>query len=513
MWPFGPKPPQKPVSSANSSAKRPDRIGAVKPTVPRAQTPLPKRDDGSMTSGQNTTESRTKEVNGRKQPTQFMTAISGWIRYATENRATDIHIDAKDGKGCVRFRIDGELEEMRADGHGEYPTEFLNNCISSIYNASTGGNSILPFDQGKMLYRMIPFDEIQGHPLRLRFQSLSGLDCPKLSLRLVAADVRASTKSFKDLGYESSQTNLWNQAMQTPSGAVLISGITGSGKSTTIKSFIELNPQLPRMAITTIEDPIEYPIKGAHQIDFQREMEDEEATAKRFKDLLTSIMRADPDGVMIGEARDQVSANALIQIAESGHLGMATTHAHLLTGIIPRLSNERMGLSRQALCAPNILTLLVYQALVPVLCPHCSLTSEQATGIAGVGRYLAYCKSLGIDTQRLRWRKTTGCPHCSHRGTIGQTVVAEMLIPSSEWLAATRKGLDSEAMDIYRSTSNGQFDSSEMTGKTVFEHTLYKALLGQVDVRQCSRFEIFERYVSNHRKRLESTHSPIKATA
>lgn len=475
---------------------------AVPTSTPTAPAPrvAPTSDSGRKPAPQ-PSDVRDPTAASRKQSNPYMAAVKSWIEYGVGNRATDIHIDVKGSAGTVRFRIDGELETMRKEGGGQYPARFLEDCISSLFNSSSNDQSSQPFDPEKMLYRMIPYDEIEGHPLRLRFQSLTGVDCPKLSLRLAPADVAASTKSFKELGYEASQTDLWNQAMQTPSGAVLIAGITGSGKSTTIKSFIELNPKLNQMSVTTIEDPVEYPIKGAHQIDFLRDLNNEAENSNKYKALLKGIMRGDPDAVMIGEAHDLDSANALIQIAESGHLGMATTHAHLLTGIIPRLSNERMGLSRQALCAPNILTLLVYQALVPVLCSFCALTCDEVKGIAGVGRYLGHCESLGLGMRRLRWRNQNGCDECSHRGTIGQTVVAEMHIPSSEWLAATRAGLDADAMEIYRSTSDGRLDSANMTGKTVFEHTLYKALQGQVDLRQCSRFEIFERYVKDFEKR------------
>jgi type II secretory ATPase GspE/PulE/Tfp pilus assembly ATPase PilB-like protein len=448
-----------------------------------------------------------RDVDGkgmRRTHNPYLPAIHEWINYAIENRATDIHIEIKGVTGKVRFRVDGELEIMRTSGEGQYPSSFLQSCMSTLYNneqqRNSGSDAL--FDPGTMVYCMVPYDEIKGHKLKLRYQSLKGSEGPKVVLRLLNADDSAPTLTFEQLGYEKSQINLWRQAMQTPSGTCVIAGITGSGKSTTQKSFIELNPDLPSMCVFTLEDPIEYPLKNVHQIHLQRNLTNEAESAMKFNEAITAIMRADPDAVMVGEVRDVDSANALIQIAESGHFAMATTHTHLMSGIVPRLTNTKIGLSRHDLCAPNILTLLVYQALVPILCPKCSLSTEIASEKnETISQYVRYVTELELDASILKWRKPGGCPHCKARGTVGLTVVAEMLIPDEDWLKVTRESKDAEAVAVYRSQSDRNLESSDMTGKTVFEHTLYKALQGGVDVRQCSRFEIFERYVRGHRAR------------
>lgn len=443
----------------------------------------------------------------RRAENAFIEAIDEWILYAVENRATDVHIESNGKSGRVRFRIDGELETMRSENGGQYPSDFLEKCMASLFNneQETNSGSESLFLKDKMLYCMVPYNRIQGVSLKLRYQSVKGNGGPKVILRLLSSDESAPTLSFEDLGYETSQIVLWRQAQQAKSGACLISGITGSGKSTTQKSFIELDPDLEKSAIYTVEDPIEYPLRGAHQVPLQRDLTNEKESSRKYNEVMGALMRGDLDSAMVGEIRDADSANALVQIAESGHFAMATVHAHLLTGIVPRLSNRKLGLSREVLCAPNILTLLVYQALVPILCSRCSLTSEEAAAEGEdkpkdeeVGQYLGYVRRIGLDETRLRWKNIGGCEHCKHRGTVGQTVVAEMVIPSKDWLTATRESRDADAMTIYQKDSDGDLLSSNMRGKTIFEHTLYKAMNGRVDVRQCNRFEIFERFVESY---------------
>ena len=118
--------------------------------------------------------------------------------------------------------------------------------------------------------------------------------------------------------------------------AVLLSGVTSSGKSTSLKSFIETLPGLDQRAIYTVEDPIEYEIAGAHQIEVLRDMASDDETRRRYAEVMRALMRSDPDGVMLGEIRDKLTALFALQIAETGHLAMGTVHAHLISNIIPR---------------------------------------------------------------------------------------------------------------------------------------------------------------------------------
>lgn len=445
-----------------------------------------------------------KTPDGARSSNAYLFEVDNLVSYAVAHRATDIHIETHGSRGTVRFRVDGEIESMRAEHKGTYAAAYLENCMYSLYNLAQQKNSgsDSAFDPGENMYCMVPITGPSGSAFKLRFQSLMGNDGPKVVLRLLCINDGAPSLSFEALGYAASQVKLWRQAMDTPSGACFIAGMTNSGKSTTQKSFIELNPNAPHSSIYTIEDPVEYPILHAHQIPLQRNIGNPTESARLYSEAVTALMRADPDIVMLGEIRDASSASAAQQLTETGHMALGTVHAHLLSGIVPRLVNPEIGMHREVLTAPNMLTLLVYQALVPVLCQHCALgTADLSEHMEDAHEVVRHLQSIGVPTDPLRWRDLKGCEHCNQRGTTGQTVVAEMLMPDEDWLRPIREGRDSDAMDVYRSKSDGDLTSQNMNGKTVFEHTLYKALQGQVDARQCSRFDNFARFVKRHRAR------------
>jgi len=433
----------------------------------------------------------------------YMAAVHQWLEYAVKNRATDIHIETRGSVGKVRFRVDGEVEEMRTTEKGTYAANFVEKCMGALFNneqqRKSGSGSL--FEASSNLYCMVPYSEIPGHTLKLRYQSLKGSEGPKTVLRLLPVNENARSLSYEELGYEDTQNEQWRMAMNTPSGAVLIAGVTGSGKSTTQKSFIELNPNAPFSAIYTVEDPVEYPIRHAHQIPIQRDLSNPTESARMYSETISALVRADPDIVMLGEIRDRYSASAAQQMTETGHMALGTVHAHLLSGIVPRLVNPEIGMNREVLTAPNMLTLLVYQALVAKLCPHCAHHTEEAEDLfPDVAEIAMHIRSLGLDTQTFRWKRLGGCSHCGGRGTVGQTVVAEMLMPDEDWLRPIRESRDADAVEIYRSRSDRDLTSSNMDGKTVFEHTLLKAYRGDVDARQCSRFDNFNRFVNRYKR-------------
>lgn len=433
----------------------------------------------------------------------YMGAVHQWLEYAVKNRATDIHIETRGTVGKVRLRVDGEVEEMRTDDRGTYPSTFVEKCMGALFNneqqRKSGSGSL--FEASSNLYCMVPYAEIPGHTLKLRYQSLKGSEGPKTVLRLLPVNENAKTLTFEELGYETTQNDLWRMAMNTPSGAVLIAGVTGSGKSTTQKSFLELNPNAPTSAIYTVEDPVEYPIRFTHQIAIQRDLSDPSGSARIYSETISALVRADPDIVMLGEIRDRYSASAAQQMTETGHMALGTVHAHLLSGIVPRLVNPEIGMNREVLTGPNMLTLLVYQALVPRLCQHCAHPTDEAEEIfPDVADVVEQVRLLNLDPSTFRWKRPGGCSHCGHRGSVGQTVVAEMLMPDEEWLRPIRESRDADAVEVYRSQSDKDLTSSDMAGKTVFEHTLLKAIRGHVDARQCSRFDNFARFVKRYKK-------------
>lgn len=303
-------------------------------------------------------------------------------------------------------------------------------------------------------------------------------------------------KTLADAGYAASHLKVLRQAARSGKGLVLIGGVTGSGKSTTLKLFIEGLPGLEHLAVYTIEDPVEQEIRGAHQIEVLRNLADEGETRLRYAQAMKAILRGDPDACSVGEIRDELTASFGMQLSLTGHLAMATVHAHLLENMVARLTNKEIGLDRQSLCGHKVIQLLLYQSLVPLLCSYCALPADQAAEqdpeVAELLPLLR--KKFGVSTAPLSFKRKGGCKHCRGLGTRGRTLVAEMLQPDRSWLQRVRAGDDDAAMRHYRSQSDRNLQSPDMTGKTIFEHAFWKALQGWVDPRVCLEFDSFEQF-------------------
>lgn len=434
---------------------------------------------------------RSTQSRGRGEPLRL---FNEWIEMAARADATDLHVDVLGNVAHVRVRVDGRLEPL-ADGHGGvYPRGEAVDALAAGYNNTRQGNNVSQYTEDKFVSCMIALN-LPGLSGQLRYQNFKGRAGPKAVVRILRSG-EENAITFEKAGYARSQLRMLREAGRSGKGIVLIAGVTSSGKSTSLKCLIETLPGLDAKSIYTVEDPIEYEIKGAHQIEVLRDLADEDLTTARYADTMRALMRGDPDGVMMGEIRDRLTAMFALQIAETGHLAMGTVHAHLISTIVPRLTNDQIGLSRQALTGPNILNLLVYQALVPKLCPHCADDTDTAAAgdpdIAEVVDVLE--RRYRVPTRRLRWEHVGGCLQCERRGTRGKTIVAEMLRPDRTWLRLVRNNDDDGAVMHFRSTSDHDFLSPDMTGKTVFEHTLWKALQGEIDVRNCEEFDSFSRF-------------------
>jgi type II secretory ATPase GspE/PulE/Tfp pilus assembly ATPase PilB-like protein len=463
-------------------------------------------DDHVKKFGENTLENRNSAKSLAKE--RFME----WLEIAVGENATDIHAQITQNGGIVHLRIDGELELLRNQSRGKYTTSETEEAMAWPFNSAgaRGSNSASQWSPTKNDYCMTEPITVGMKKVALRYQSLRGQQGPKMVARVLNVDTSGSVLTYDQLGYSETQKHLMLDAANTDSGFVIFLGVTGSGKTTTQKSFVETHPGNGSKAIYSVEDPVEYLMKGVHQIPIQRDIANAEGSKAQYLEAVAALMRADPDIAIVGEIRDSATAGAGQQIVETGHMALGTVHAHLLSGCIPRLTNEGIGMSRDVLTNPNMLTLLCYQALVPKVCPNCAFGRSEALrfarlfdaerpGAAYTERNLAGIlkdidQRFKLDLDAFRFKNPEGCASCRSRGTKGVTVVAEMLCPDREWLEWTRAGKDYEAMVHYRSASNGDRTSPNMMGKTVFEHALYKSFIGEVDPTQCTRFDTFARF-------------------
>ena len=423
-----------------------------------------------------------------------MQLFERWVSLAVPTGATDLHIEVRGNVGVVRIRVDGRVEPLPDGQGGRYSRKEVVDAIAAGYNSTRKGNNVSQYAADQFVDCMIDLD-LPGTAGQLRYQNVKGRLGPKTVVRILRTGDDNRIR-FDVAGYAPSHQRLLRLAGRAGKGIVLLSGVTSSGKSTSLKSFIETLPGLEHKAIYTVEDPIEYEIAGAHQIEVLRDIANDDETRRRYAEVMRALMRSDPDGVMLGEIRDKLTALFALQIAETGHLAMGTVHAHLISNIIPRLTNDQIGVSRQALTGPNILNLLVYQALVPRLCRCCALPTSAALRLDPDAREIEEVlrRRFGLATAGLKWTRPEGCAACQGRGTFGKTIVAEMLQPDRVWLRHVRNNDDDAALQHFRSASNRQFESPDMTGKTVFEHALHKALQGEIDVRNCEEFDGFERF-------------------
>lgn len=453
--------------------------------------------------------------------TDELTQFKDLVLTAQSLGATDIHFNPLDGgRGQVLARIDGELEALPQSLKGLSNRDVVRMMRAAYESlAERHSNSSGSFSETSALACMI--ESKLGIPnLRLRFATQKGLYGPKATLRLLPTEIDTQAMSFEQMGFAPSHIAMLETAQRRTQGIVLQCGITGSGKTTAAKNFLETHFLNGKGAFYQLADPIEYLLKAVHQIYIQRDLITQYEADKKspYAAAIEAILRMDPDLIDMGEIRDTVSARAAITIAKTGHMSMGTLHVDSVEGIANRLCDPALGLSRNEITSSRILALLCYQALLPKLCPVCCLDSqglvqqltEMARSSSASQKELVYVQRLlstldkrfGVDLACLRFKNHAheNCPHCHGRGTKGLTIVAEMLTPDKDWLDLTAQGKDRAAWYAHRKTysnfTNGHHDfaNADMSGKTVVEHALYKALMGQIDARQCETFGPLELY-------------------
>ncbi|MFZ5874773.1 MAG: GspE/PulE family protein [Nitrospirota bacterium] len=315
---------------------------------------------------------------------------------AVAEGASDIHIEPGDTKLQVRFRVDGMLREV---------TSFSTLLCAAI----TSRIKIL--SELDIAERRKPQDgriQLSTHNLDLRVSTLPMRHGEKIVIRIL--DRANVLIGLKDLGLTPSNLERLNHLIHQPYGIVLVTGPTGSGKSTTL--YAALNAiKTPEVNIVTVEDPVEYQIPGINQV---------QVNAKReltFASVLRSVLRQDPDIIMVGEIRDPETGAMATEAALTGHLVFSTLHTNDAGGAVTRLIE--MGIE-PFLLAPSILG-VVAQRLVRKVCPQCRELYEPRP---------AELDRLGLDGLQgdLRFARAKGCTHCQHRGYRGRTAIHEILI-------------------------------------------------------------------------------------
>jgi len=269
------------------------------------------------------------------------------------------------------------------------------------------------------------------------------------------------------LGYSDSQAKIIEDLESCPTGITIVSGSTGSGKSTTLQRILMriIQAAAGTINVITVEDPPEYLIVGAVQTPVSNAKTEEERSAA-FQLAIKAMMRLDPDCMMIGEVRDYPSASLAIQAALTGHPLWTTVHANDGFGIITRLLD--VGVSINLLTDPGVISGLICQTLARVLCPHCKikiLEHPEKKDSREIERL-----SQKLDLNKV-YAEGYGCDHCKGTGVVGRTVVAEVIRTDYHLLSLIRQHKFEEAMDYW--LKNG--------GITIKEHARLKVNAGLCD--------------------------------
>lgn len=329
------------------------------------------------------------------------------IQEALRANASDIHIEVRPNVARIRFRTHGELY-----AHAEWMPQLARELAAVAFNKETDYavshfNPLIPQNAS------MPLD-VQGEHIRLRLASIPAHGGFDLVLRMLTTGSHR-LDTLRSLGYANDQVLLLEKAIQLPHGAIIISGPTGSGKTTTLASCMQLVD--PRRKNFTIEDPVEKVVDLATQIPINTEHNEQ-----GFAQMGKAALRMDPDVITLGEMRDRDTAAVMARAAITGHLVFSTLHTNSAPGIITRLLD--LGISSTLLSDPSFLQCLVCQTLIPTLIKEASIPVQDSPLHQP---HLARWKQLfkkDFTHLRARNRKT---PAGHGLGISGRTVVAEVI--------------------------------------------------------------------------------------
>ncbi len=335
----------------------------------------------------------------------IVTIVDWLLQYAFDQRASDIHLEPKREQGVVRFRIDGVLHQVY-----QVPPGVLNAMISRI--KLLGRMDVVekrrPLD-GRIKTR-VTSGLMAGREVEVRLSTLPTAFGEKLVARVF--DPEVVVRGYGELGFSEADARSWKHLIRKPSGIVLVTGPTGSGKTTTLYSTLK-ELATDEVNVSTVEDPIENVDPSLNQ------MQVNPAIELGFADGLRALMRQDPDVIMVGEIRDRVTADMAVNAALTGHLVFSTLHTNDAVSSIARLTE--LGVAHYLVNAT--LSGVLAQRLVRILCPHCKQPAAPPS------------ESLWAELVA-PWRspppkqiyKPGGCLECRRTGYLGRTCLIELLV-------------------------------------------------------------------------------------
>ncbi|MBR8185331.1 Flp pilus assembly complex ATPase component TadA [Burkholderia ambifaria] len=392
------------------------------------------------------------------------------IAQACRERASDIHIRVKQFSTEILFRIHNELVRV-----SEQPREHGTRLLATLYSAmaSVSDNTYKPSERQDA--SIGERDKLPEQLFGVRIATAPTSTGSIMVLRLLYNDAGESA-DLERLGFTALQAGQILALSRLPHGLTIFSGPTGSGKSTTLQRVLAglINENNGSTHVITVEDPVEYPINGAVQTPVVN-APTEESRSLAFAAAIANAMRLDPDTIMIGEVRDRASAQGVLRASMTGHQVWTTVHASGVLAIVDRLVD--LGLPLRMVTDETLVTGLVSQRLVKVTCPHCRVRFRDSAAARDAALAARVLRAVGSAYDQV-CVQGDGCVQCAGRGTVGRTVVAEVVCTDARFFALLREGDKSGATDYWL---------RELGGQTLVDHALTKVAAGLVDPRVAER--------------------------
>ncbi len=368
------------------------------------------------------------------------------IQRAAEQGASDIHIEPFEGNLKVRYRIDGVLQEVESP-----PKQFAAAVISRIKIMAklNIAERRLPQD-GRIRSR------IQGSDFDMRVSTVPTMHGESVVLRLLNQE--SVVLDFEALGFQQETHQKFLECLRLPHGMILLTGPTGSGKTTTLYTALSLLNE-PHRKIITVEDPVEYQLEGINQIQAKPNI------GLTFANALRSIVRQDPDVIMVGEMRDLETAEICVQSALTGHLVMSTLHTNDSTSSVTRLME--MGVEDYLLT--STLNAVVAQRLIRILCSECKIKTEFTSNLK---------EELNCGVEINHIYTPQGCENCHFTGYVGRTCILELLVVTDR---IRKLILDHADATILQSAA------IEEGMKTIYQDGLHKVAQGITSIEEVLR--------------------------
>lgn len=409
---------------------------------------------------------------GRQEEVRMRREVLSLVGELSKRRTSDIHVVVGEQSCSVRARIDGLMTHI-----AEWPPEFGHSfCAAAFTMADAADVNYQPYEyQGARVSNRKDLQLPEGViSLRLQFNPTT-FGGRAMVVRILYSTDQSKSADLGGLGFTPEQLEDFENLRSKPFGINIVAGPTGHGKSTTLQRNIIsiLQEHNYNIAVYTVEDPPEYPIPGAVQMPVVNASSSSQRS-EEFSKAIAASLRSNPDRIMIGEVRDAASAQLAFEAAMTGHQVWTTLHSNDAMTIPFRLRD--LHVEDYKLADPSLLTGLVSQRLVRMLCPRCSLPTREEDLPFPV---LARLQAANIMIEQMRRHNPRGCERCGPgNGYIGRTIVAEIILPDDVFMEHVMHTRKKEAEKHWLTV---------LGGRTMLEHMADRVMRGEVDPHDAER--------------------------